>query len=176
MKTERIEEFKLSRQLRSTIANLLRDCFRGYPEGYSCYHQLPNFRYLVWSKDKLIGHMAVIHRLINNAGRRVSIFGISDLCVATDYQHRKIASSLLERLNALGEQWNIDFLLLLAKDHELYEAHGFELVELDGRWLIISNSRSLGLARRRLPGTLMVKPLGDKKWQDGEIDFLGHLF
>ena len=62
-----------------------------------------NFSIPGWEGKQLIGHMAVEHRLINASGRKVHIFGVVDLCVSKAFQHKKIASTLLNNLEKLGK-------------------------------------------------------------------------
>jgi hypothetical protein len=35
---------------------------------------------------------------------------------------------------------------------------------------------TVGLARREVPGAMMVKALDGQAWPDGDVDLLGHLF
>ncbi|MCB0570043.1 MAG: GNAT family N-acetyltransferase [Phaeodactylibacter sp.] len=176
MELQRLEEFQIDDRAESQIAALLGQCFPGYPEGRAYFKQLPDFRYLCWEGGQLIAHMAVEHRMVYNDGEVFRIFGIADLCVAEAFQHRKLASRLISELSILGQNHRIDFLLLMAKDHGLYLNNGFELVANDCQWLIIQEHRALGIAHRRVPSSLMVKPLGRKQWRPGFLDLLGHVF
>ncbi|MFT7605997.1 MAG: putative acetyltransferase, partial [Saprospiraceae bacterium] len=146
-----------------------------YPE-HSYFKQLPTFRYLVWKEEQLIGHMAIEHRNINIAGKLANIFGVVDLCVVNDFQSKNIASTLLQNLESLGITHHIDFLVLIAQNHEVYEKNGFELVTNTCRWLMINGNQTLGVAHRRIDECLMVKAIGNKDWKPGIVDFLGHLF
>lgn len=176
MELQRLEEFQIDAQTEAAIAGLLCECFPEYPQGRTYYKQLPDFRYLCWKAEQLIAHMAVEHRMINNAGAVYRIFGIADLCVAEAFQHQKLASRLLTELSLLGERHRVDFLMLMAKDHGLYLSNGFQLVANTCQWLLINEHRSFGIAHRRVPASLMVKALGEKEWKPGLADFLGHVF
>ncbi len=176
MELERIEEFQIAEATHLAIQQLLEEAFSGYPEGRSFFKQLPDFRYLLWQGDQLAAHMAVEHRLINNADQLLHIFGVADLCVAASFQQRKLASRLLEELTQLGKQHRIDFLVLQANEAKLYENNGFQPQENLCQWLLITQNKTLGVARRRIEHSLMVKPLGDKIWKPGLVDFLGHVF
>ncbi len=123
-----------------------------------------------------MAHMAVEHRLINNAGQLLEVFGIMDLCVDALFQRRRIASRLLEKLVALGSTHQVDFLVLLASQHQLYLEHGFQLVQHPCVWMMISGDQTLGITRRSVNTSLMVKPLGAKEWKEGLVDFLGPIF
>jgi len=176
MKLERIEEFKIGAAAHRAIWALLQQAFPGYPDERSFFKQLPDFRYLLWNGDELAAHMAVEHRLINNADQLLYIFGVVDLCVAQPYQHRKIATKLLDQLTTLGKEHRIDFILLQAKNAKLYESNGFLPQENLCQWLLINQNKTIGVVRRQLQQSLMVKPLGDKVWKPGLVDFLGHVF
>lgn len=176
MVIQRIEEFKIDSSTKKQIADLLNISFSGYPNGRTFYKQLPSFRYLIWNNDKLVAHMAVDHRMMNNNSNAIAVFGVSDLCVLPAYQHQKIASQLINQLEELGKKNSIDFIVLMANDHQLYLSNGFEAFENECQWLIIDNNKSLGVIHRRIKEALMVKPLGNHNWQEGFVDFLGHIF
>jgi GNAT superfamily N-acetyltransferase len=176
MNIKRVEEFLIDKPLRIKIHSLLSECFPDYPKGKTYYKQLPTFRLLAWEGDDLVGHLAVEHRMMNNVGNLIRVFGIVDLCVAKDFQHQKIGTQLLDRLEKLGKKHEINFLLLIAKDHEVYLKNGFTLVENNCKWLFIHDHETLGVMQRQLQNSLMVKALGKKEWKENKLDFLGHIF
>ena len=83
---------------------------------------------------------------------------------------------LLEELENLGKKHKIDFITLIAQEKKIYKKNGFKVYNNDCRWLIINETQSLGLAQRNLDNALMVKPLNEKKWNNGMVDFQGCLF
>ncbi len=176
MKILRIEEFKINKKQHSEISELLKLCFSSYPSNRSFYKQFPSFRYLVFKENELIAHLAIIHRMIKVSEENFVIFGVSDLCVHPDFQQKKIASVLLEELENLGKKHKIDFITLIAQEKKIYKKNGFKVYNNDCRWLIINETQSLGLAQRNLDNALMVKPLNEKKWNNGMVDFQGCLF
>ncbi|MEL7121426.1 MAG: GNAT family N-acetyltransferase [Bacteroidota bacterium] len=176
IKVERIEEFFIDQTLHTEISQLLLESFSTYPEGLSYYKQIPDFRYLGWFNKQLIAHLAVDHRLMSLNGDPIKVFGVADLCVTNDYQQRGIASHLLERLTKLGRECQLDFIVLMAKEHQLYLDNDFKLVENDCQWMMMNEYRSLGIVHRRINFSMMVKKLGDKSWEKGFVDFLGHIF
>jgi len=176
IRIERTEEFLIPAAVEERIAGLLREAFPDYPAGQSFFKQLPHFRLLAWHAGRLVGHLAADHRLISNGGAPLRIFGIADLCVRKDYQRRKLASSMLLELENLGKNHAVDFLVLLAKDHEVYEYNGFQSVDNICQWTIVQRFQTYGVARRSLGGSLLVKPLGSKAWEEGPVDFMGHIF
>ena len=173
---QRIEEFQISESVHQQINLLMDKTFGDYYEDKSYYKQLPTFRYLVWKKDQLIGHMAVEYRNINIDDMLSKIFGVVDLCVDHNFQSQNIGSTLLQNLETLGIQYQVDFIVLIAQNHEVYEKNGFGLVDNTCRWLMINGNQSLGIGHRRITECLMVKPIGDKVWKSGLVDFLGHIF
>ncbi len=172
----RIEEFQIIEAVQQAISQLLATAFSTYPPGRTYYKQKPSFRYLAWEDDKLIGHLAVEHRMISIGGRETPIFGIADLCISPNHQQKQIASELLQQLEQLGKSHGIQFLLLVAQEHGVYLKNGFRLVHNPCKWLIIQEHQSLGLGHRKLKDCLMVKALGPLKWSDGLVDFMGHIF
>jgi len=166
MTIKRQEEFSISPDDHKAIERLLALCFSDYPKDRSYYKQAPDFRFLVWEDQQLIGHMAVEHRMINVAGSLAKIFGVVDLCVDQAFQGHKIASQLLQNLEKLGKQHQIDFVLLTASD----------LVNNPFRWLILHEHQTLGVGSRRFKDSVMVKSLGKMEWEEGLVDLLGHVF
>lgn len=176
MTIQRLEEHQIDAGLHQQIGALLGQCFPDYPAGRSFFNQLSSFRYLVWDDGRLVAHMGVDHRIINNEGQLLRIFGIADLCVLQSYQHQKLATGLLEQLEKLARKAAVDFLVLVAKDHALYRANGFQVVDNTCCWLMIHQNTTLGIAQRRLEKSLLVKRLGQKEWKRGPVDFLGPVF
>lgn len=172
---ERVEEFALTEPQQRDIQQLLKNAFPGYPDR-TFYRQLPDFRYLGYQEERLMAHLAVEHRLLHNAGQLVKVFGVMDLCVDPLFQRRRIASYLLDQLTGLGQTHQIDFLVLLASQHQLYLDNGFQLVSNPCVWMIINGDQCLGLTRRSVKNSLMVKPLGGRQWKEGLVDFLGAMF
>lgn len=176
MNIKRIEEFLIEESEQEAIRSLLANCFPEYPSGKSFYKQLPDFRFLIWDQEQLIAHMAIENRLMNNSGTLIHVFGIADLCVLDHYQHQKLASSMLEELENLGKSRNIDFIVLLAKKHELYLKNGFQLKNNVCKWVLINANQTLGVAKRKLEYSLLIKPISNKGWKEGTLDFMGHIF
>ena len=176
MKIQRIEEFKITISQKKDIRRLLAECFPGYPKDRTYYKQLPNFRYLVFADHQLIGHLGVEHRMIAVDKKPFSIFGIVDFCVATEFQGKHLATTLLHKLEKLGGEHRIDFVLLTASDPQLYLKNGYQLHGNTCRWLFISDHQTLGVKNQHLKDTILVKALGAHQWSEGTVDFLGSVF
>ena len=176
MDIQRIEEFKITDHQKKVIHQLLSACFSGYPKGRIYYKQLPNFRYLAYLDDQLIGHLAVEHRMIAIDQKPYSILGVVDICVAKEHRGKNIAATLLLELEKLGIENNIDFIILTATEHHFYLKNGYKLFSNNCRWLFINEHQTLGVKNRYLPEALLIKSLGEKKWSEGIVDFLGTVF
>ncbi len=176
MQIETVLEYKLSDDVRKLANRLLVESFTDYPSDRSYYKLLPQFRYLVWAGEKLIGQMGVEHRVITNAGIPVRIFGLIDLCVALPYRSQRIAATLLQQVEELGRTSNVDFLVLFADDSRLYAKNGYQRVANLCRWMRVDEHQTLGVGEESQSDCMMVKQLGEQAWQEGLVDLLGYLF
>lgn len=176
MRIEKINEYELSSAQTLGISDLFNAVFEGYPEGLIYYNQVPDFRYLAWHENKLSGHVGVQHRKICVGGNILSVFGLVDLCVASDKQLSNVGSSLIQAVEQLAMKNSIEFLVLTSKEDEFYLKNGFHVATNPCRWLVIHNHQSMGVLKRTLNHGLMVKPLQNTIWPEGEIDFMGHMF
>lgn len=172
-----INEVDVGRALDGEIADLRKACFPELVERRSYFKQLPHFRYLAFSGDRLVGHLGVDFRVVSIGGLAAKILGGIDLCVAEKHRGGGIGSMLLEKLTSLGAEKGVDFILVFADDHRLYERNGFFLVQADVAWLRIDEHRNYGVASEKIEGELMVKQLGEREWPSGApLDLLGYLF
>ena len=176
MKTSRIEEFKINKKQHTHIRDLLQICFASYPTGRSYFNQLPAFRFLVYDKKILVGHLAVFHRVIKFDDKVTTIFGVADLCVHPDYRGQDIASELLENLESLAKENGIELILLIAKENKFYKKNGFKIYSNKLRWLMTNQHQSFGIVQRSLEDSFMIKKISGKKLATGTIDLLGSLF
>jgi predicted acetyltransferase len=175
MQIELVPEYKLSDRVRQLLTQLLVTSFPDYPDR-SYYKLMPQFRYLVWAGDVLVAQVGIEHRVINNSGIPVKIFGAIDLCVASAYRSQGIATILLEQIAALGKTSNLDFSILFADDSRLYLKNGYQRVTNICRWMTVDEHQTFGIGEESMSDCLMVKQLGEQIWQDGIVDLLGYLF
>lgn len=176
MKIKRIPEYKISPAEHEKIIQLLKSCFPEYPGHRDYYKQIPSFRYLISKNKQLIGHLAVEHRKIKIGGDVASIFGISDLCISKNFQSMKLGSKLIKELESLGKAHQIDFIILTTNDHSIYQNNGFFVVNNTCRWLMINEHQTFGVNHKHINSSLMVKEISELKWNNGLVDFLGHIF
>ena len=174
MDVEMKAEHAITAPVRAEIHTVLDACFPGYP-ARSYFKQLPHFRYLGWSRGELVAHLGVEHRVINNGGAVLQIFGVVDLCVAASARSRGHARRLLGELEELGRRSEVDAVVLFADDPRLYLAAGYRRVPGPVKWLMVNEHESIGIAERPVE-ELMVKMLNEKPWNPGTVDLLGHLF
>jgi GNAT superfamily N-acetyltransferase len=175
MKIQIIDEHRIQHTLHTQIQELLRGSFPEYPER-SYYKLLPRFRYLVWIDDRLVAHMGVEHRVVDNAGSIVKIFGIIDFCVMAAYRSRKIATTLLDEIDALARSSDIDFTMLFADDNRVYLSNGYQRTTNTCRWVRIDEHRTLDVSEKSFDDCLLVRQTGDIAWKPGPVDMLGYIF
>jgi GNAT superfamily N-acetyltransferase len=173
-----VHDFEIPQEQKETLRVLLHSCFPDYFIDREYTKQIPKFRYLVWDEHKLIAQMGIEDRAINIDGEIARIFGAIDLCVSEGYRSNNIATNLLRMLEDLGRKNGIEFIILFADDHRLYERHGYKRVNNICRWLAIDdeNFRSFYIFERALSDCFMMKNLSSKPWKDGVVDLIGYLF
>ena len=171
-----LPDYQLEPSQHQAIAALLQWCFPQYPPGRTYFRQLPHFRILAHDESgQLCGHIAVEHRMVNNAGQLYRIFGLADVCVQPSMQSKGLGARMLDFLEQLAHTSSVDALLLIAHDPEFYAKNDFLAVENDCKWLFVQSDQTLGVLNRHLKG-LMVKMLKGQSWRDGQLDLLGHIF
>lgn len=175
MTLSHIPEYQLNAQEKIAITALLQSCFPQYPlRPY--FRQLPHFRVLAHDDSgTLIGHIAIEHRMINDAGQTLRIFGLADVAIHPTQQNKGLGSKLLQFTEQLARDTAVDALLLIAAEPEYYLKNDFLAVENDCKWLFLQGDQTLGVLQRRLGG-LMVKMLQGGEWRSGQLDLLGHIF
>jgi len=174
---ELIDEFRISSGLHEQIRCLLQFCFpdSGYLLTRDYFKQRPQRRLLVWKEGILVGHCGIEHRTIGLKTGPATIFGLIELCVDGEHQGEGIASGMIEHVEQLGQQHDVDFLMLFATDRRLYEKNGFRAPGNPLRGSMIHEHQTTGVDEQVLE-ELMIKELGDRKWPKGLVDLLGYQF
>ncbi|MFE7060781.1 GNAT family N-acetyltransferase [Sutcliffiella sp. NPDC057660] len=174
MKIKRVYDYEIDDTLRKNIQELLLECFEDdYPKERIYFKQLPHFRYLAFNdEDKLVAQVGLDYRVMN-----LRVLGVIDLCVTKEYRSNGLGSLLLSEIEKFSENKLIDFLLLFADNQNLYLKNGYRSVENQCTWLKIDNEnqRTLGVGTEVI-NELMIKELGNVKWDNGELDLLGYLY
>jgi len=174
MDIEMKAEHAITSAVHGKIHAVLDECFPGYP-ARSYFKQLPQFRYLGWSRGELVAHLGVEHRMVNNGGAVLQIFGVVDLCVVASARSQGHARRLLDELEELARRSEIDAVLLFADDPRLYLAAGYRRVPGPVKWVMLHEHETIGIAERPVD-ELMVKMLNEKPWNPDTVDLLGYLF
>lgn len=179
MKIEKISEYDINKQLKKKLQRLLVESFgEMYPLDRVYYKQLPHFRFVVTDKDnQVIGQVGLDYRVMNLNEKPIIVLGIIDLCVSEANRSKGIGSLILTKINEFCNEKSIDFILLFADNPDLYLKNGFISVENKCKWLQIDdvNQTTYGIGNKR-NDELMIKKLGNKNWEQGDIDLLGYLY
>jgi predicted N-acetyltransferase YhbS len=174
MRTERLEEVRLSAPDEAEIADLLSRCFDTDFGGRTAFRQRHHLRFIV-RDQAIVGHLACTFRDIRQGSRLIPVIGLAE--VATDPNHRGkgIASALLDAAIAEGRLGPARFALLFG-DAPIYARSGFQPVRNMMRYVEMDGAVT-GEVRKEAVEGLMVLPLRDRPWDAGTmIDILGHLF
>ena len=179
LKIKRVHEYEVDGALRSSIQELLLESFGDdYPKERVYFKQLPHFRYLVLNEDNmLVAQVGLDYRVMNLNGLPVNVLGVIDLCVKKEYRSNGLGSLLLSEIEKFSEYKSIDFLLLFADHKGLYLKNGYRSVMNECTWLKIDheNHQSLGVGKEVM-NELMMKEIGNEKWENGCLDLLGYLY
>jgi GNAT superfamily N-acetyltransferase len=176
---KQVYEYDVDRELRAKLQKLLIECFEEeYPRDRVYYKQLPHFRYIVYDElDQLVGQVGLDYRVMNVNGKPVKVLGLIDVCVAKGQRSQGIGTLLLSEIDAFCKNRAVDFLLLFADKKEVYLKAGFKSAASKCKWLQINdvNQTTHGIGHEKI-NELMIKEVGNRKWEDGEVDLLGYLY
>jgi predicted N-acetyltransferase YhbS len=174
---ELIDEFRITTGLHEQIRCLLQVCFPDseFTLTRSYSKQSPQRRLLVWEDGILIGHVGIEHRTIGLDTGPATIFGLLEVCVDPEHQGTGIASGMIDYVERLGQQHDVDFVMLFATDRRLYEQKGFRAPGNPLRWSMIHEHKTIGIDEQPLE-ELMIKELGERPWPEGLVDLLGYQF
>jgi GNAT superfamily N-acetyltransferase len=171
----RVPEAEIGAGLRVQVQALLQASFDGYPS--RTYFKLPpHFRYLATADGELAAQLGVELRVIRAGDHVLRTFGVVDLCVRQAERSYGLAGQLLAELTEYARICGMDFIILFADDSRLYDRNGWVQAANPCTWVQIHDHRTLGLAQAEDTGALMVKPIGEQSWPEGEVDLLGHVF
>ncbi len=177
LKTELIDEFRIDASQSVAIRELLAASFpeASFTASRIYAKQVPGRRFLATKDGRLVGHVALEHRVIGTTDGPVKIFGIIDVCVATSHRGQGIASQLLGAVETLAGDFAVDFLMLFADDARLYERNGFVPISNRLRWMKVHEHETIGIGDEPVEEA-MIKSVSDRSWPSGVVDLLGYLF
>ncbi|MEM7247370.1 MAG: GNAT family N-acetyltransferase [Acidobacteriota bacterium] len=174
---ELVDDFRLSPEEREEIRVLLAESFpeEDFVQTRTYLKQVPTRRLLARDGDRLVAHAGVEHRVVGTESGAIPILGLIEVCVTTSARGQGLGSHLVTWTEELARENDIEFLVLFAADHRLYERLGFQHETNVLRWAMIHEHQLIGLDEQPLD-ELMVKPLSDRPWPGGTIDLLGYQF
>lgn len=179
MRIEKILEYDIDNQLKNKLQKLLIESFgKDYPSDRIYYKQVPHFRFVVTNKyNEVIGQVGLDYRAMNLNRKVITVLGIIDLCVSETNRSNGIGSLIITEIDEFCKEKSIDFILLFADKPKLYLKNGFVSVKTKCKWLQIDDEEQItsGIGYKRIE-ELMIKEVGDRKWEEGELDLLGYLY
>lgn len=173
MKTERIEELRLNDSDEREIVALLQEAFDTDFGGRSFYMQRHTAR-LVVREDRIVGHLGLMFRSVRVGDALIPVLGIGDVATAPDRRGQGIAGALVAAAIEEGRASPAKFLALFG-EAGVYAGAGFQRKRNQMRWIDMVGART-GEVRQAQANYLMIYPLTDMDWPDGELDLIGNLF
>ncbi|WP_339242425.1 GNAT family N-acetyltransferase [Paenibacillus sp. FSL R5-0517] len=178
MKLIKTYDVELSEEWSTLLQELLVASFpEVYPKDRLFFKQIPQSRVLAFTPDnQLVGQVGLDYRMMNLNGTPIRVMGIIDLCVSPAARAQGIASLLISEVERMAKE-RVDFVLLFADHEELYRKNGFKTVSNTCTWLKINHETltTVGVGTQKVEG-LMIKEVGSRLWEEGELDFLGYLY
>jgi predicted N-acetyltransferase YhbS len=161
----------LDLQLRS----LLRECFpheARHLETKRYFHECPQNRWLAFAPNgALAAHVAAHEKVIGAETEDLKIIGVAEVSVAPQFRGKKLVKSLLRQAQDWGKGHGFSFAVLFG-DQRIYSSSGYTNVLNPINTIDVETGKNLLEVRR----FLMVRPLDDSVWPEGEIDLRGPTF
>jgi predicted N-acetyltransferase YhbS len=167
---ERLAEWHMSTQDEASIADLLARCFETDFGGRSFFTHHHHLR-LIIRAEGIIGHMALVLRSIDLAGRRVTIAGLAEVATDPAYRGQGIAAALLQVAIEEAKASPAEYLLLFGVA-KVYAAAGLKAVSNPLTHFEVNGTRVVSSG----DDNLMVLPLRDAPWPDGPVYLRGPVF
>jgi predicted N-acetyltransferase YhbS len=168
-------EYALKTSERELIYALRKSAFPEHDVTNHYGKQLPTARVLAWDEHRLVGHVALIMRMIRLNDKVYRAMGIQDVIVEAAHRGRGIMTRMLQKAEAMAVESDCSLLILFAEEPEIYEHLDFVRVVVDTEWLKIHEGRHLGIGREKVEET-MIKWLHPNEEAIEFIDMLGHIF
>jgi predicted acetyltransferase len=123
-------------------------------------------RYLVWDGDILTAQIAVHEKKVCVNGDEISVCGIAEVCVASNYRGHGLAKLMLNAIHN-DRKHNGDQFSLLFGDKEIYASSGYVCVD---NVLLLNEDKTWVKA-----DNVMVRPL-NQDWPTYEVKLIGLAF
>lgn len=171
-------EIDVTPEQHQAIEQLRNSAFADFQVARSYYKQLPHMRVLSYSSNEsqdneLYGYMGLDYRVIKVAGEVFKVLGVIDLCVAN--QGQGLGTQMMTELAEYAQNKDVDFIILMSDLDAFYSKLGYQRVASMQSWLRIHEHTNLGVAVEHID-ELYVKPVGNKTWPAGHMDWLGYMF
>ncbi len=175
-----ISEFQLSDSIKAELKELLSACF---PEvdynGRTYFKQLPHHRLILSVDKQIVGQVGIDYRAMSLNNTLVTVFGVIDLAVHPTHQGKGLGTKLMLEFEQMATTHsnNVDFLFLVTETPAFYERLGYKATTQKVTWLKINEGKNYGLGNEQVDDCcLMFKSVGNKHWEDGELDMLGYWY
>jgi predicted N-acetyltransferase YhbS len=175
MQIERLNEYNLTSDIETQIADLLAQSFTTDFGGRSYFQQRHHVRFVARDGDAILGQMALCYRDIRIGGVLVPIWGLAEVATAPQARGKGVATHLLEAAIAFIRTTPAAFFVLFG-NRPIYAGNGFEQHRNTLISISLEGAKTGGVSTAE-GGGLMVLPLTDQRWDGAAlIDLLGHKF
>ena len=168
-------EIDLSTKQHREIQTLRNKSFPEHQVDRSYYEQLPHMRGLKYLDGTLVGHMGLDFRVVSVGEEVYKVLGVVDFCVDRALQGQGIGTSMLSQLSGYVETKDVDFIILISELNDFYTKKGYRRIDALSSWLRLHEHKNYGVTAEKID-SLYVKPVGDKNWRGGSVDWLGYLY
>jgi len=168
-----IKDQKVTRELDLKLRDSLFKCFprREIFKHQRYYKEMPQHRWYLEDKNKIIAHVAVHEKKILNDQKLIKIGGVAEVFVLPEYRKMGLAKGLLEKAHQWMESNKIPFSMLFGKP-KIYKSSGYFVIENEIRYFDFHEKKWYS---EQIPDA-MAKLITGKKWPEGKIDIQGPTF
>ncbi|WP_062263771.1 GNAT family N-acetyltransferase [Endozoicomonas arenosclerae] len=170
-----IHEIDVDKKTHHQIKELRNSSFPDHTSEHSFFKQLPHIRCLEYRDSILVGYMGLDYRVMGVGDHHFKILGVIDFCVAESERGKGLGSSMLDSLASFAEVKDVDFIILVSENRSFYKRNGFRPLTVPSSWLRLHEYKNYGVAFEYIDD-LWVKPVSDKHWPEGHVDWLGYMF
>ena len=174
MQIDHIPEWQLTSADDDAIADLLSRCFETDFGGRSYFAQRHHLRLVIREKHKIIGHMALLRRLVRLDDVTFEIVGLAEVATDPDHRGQGIAATLLQAAIAEARITKARHFLLFGTA-KLYAAAGFQPADNPIRHVENHHGRT-GKVLQETGQSLMVLPLTGDWDPTATLDLIGGRF
>lgn len=175
MQIERLNEFELTPQIETEIADLLAQCFDTDFGGRTYFQQRHHVRFTARENGVLLGHMALCYRDVRLGDDLTPIWGLAEVATSPAARGKGIATKLLHAAIAFAKTTPAAHFVLFG-NRPMYAANGFVSHANTITSLALIGAKT-GAVKTAPDAGLMVLPLTPQPWNgQTKLDLLGHKF